>query len=109
VPGPRSPFAQSLVLTAAERQDLQRLVRSSTAPHGLATRARMVLLLADGSSVSETARRVGATRWTVRQWADRFVADRLAGLTDRPRSGRPPVFPPSGGRPDGRVGLHAAR
>jgi hypothetical protein len=109
MPGPRSRLAQSLVLTPPERSELERLVRAPTAAQGLARRARVVLLLADGHSVSATARRVGVDRRTARQWAARFRAARLAGLTDRPRSGRPPVFPPSGGGADGGLGLHAAR
>lgn len=94
LPGPRSRCAQSLGVTPSERAEVLHLVRSPTTAHGIAARARMVLLLADGLSVSETARRVGMTRWTVRQWATRFVTHRLAGLPDRPRSGRPPGFPP---------------
>jgi transposase-like protein len=108
VSGPRSPLTQTLVLTDAERQALQRLVRSPTVANGLARRAHLVLLLADGASVSAIARRVGVDRVTVRQWGERFVADRLAGLKDRPRSGRPPAFPPSGGGPHGGPGLHPA-
>jgi len=109
MPGPRSPLARSLVLTAPERHALARLVRAPTTAQGLVRRARIVLLLADGHSVSATARQVGVERWTVRQWADRFVAGRLAGLTDRPRSGRPPAFPPCGGGASGGPGLHLAR
>jgi winged helix-turn helix protein len=108
VPGPRSPLTQTLVLTAAERAELQHLVRSPTVANGLARRAQLVLLLADGASVSAVARRVGVDRVTVRQWGARFVADRLAGLKDRPRAGRPPAFPPSGGGAHRRARLHAA-
>jgi hypothetical protein len=109
MPGPRSPLAASLVLSDAEQAALQQLVRSTTAAAGLVRRARMVLLVAEGHSISETARRVDATRWLVGQWVGRFQADRLPGLTDRPRSGRPAVFPPLGGGPHRRPGLHAAR
>ena len=106
--GPRSPLSQTLVLSDAERQELQHLVRSPTVANGLARRAQLVLLLADGQAVSAIARRCGVDRVTVRHWGERFVAERLAGLKDRPRAGRPPGFPPSGRRPHRRPGLHPA-
>jgi hypothetical protein len=109
VSGPRSPLAQTLALTGAERQALQHLIRSPTVANGLARRAHLVLLLADGGSVSAVARRCGVDRVTVRHWGERFVADRLAGLKDRPRPGRPPAFPPAGRRPHGGAGGHPAR
>src|SRR5712692_5461999 len=97
MPGPRSPLAASLVLSDAEQEALEHLVRATTTAHGVARRARMVLLVAAGHSISETARRVETQRWLVGQWVRRFQTDRLNGLNDRPRSGRPPVFPPRGG------------
>lgn len=57
-------------------------------------RARMVLLAADGESVSGIARRLGTSRWRVRQWLTRFRRRRLRGLADRARSGRPRVITP---------------
>jgi hypothetical protein len=108
MPGPRSSLADDLLLTAAERTTLEQWQRSPALASGVVRRGRMILLLADGCSVSETARRVGVERWIVRQWARRFQTERLAGLNDRPRSGRPPVFPPAGGGPHRRAGLHPA-
>ena len=108
MPGPRSSLADSLLLTDAERATLEQWQRSPTVASGLVRRGRMILLLADGWSVSDTARCVGVERWIVRQWARRFQAERMAGLNDRPRSGRPPVFPPGGRRPRGGAGLHPA-
>ena len=108
MPGPRSSLATSLVLTDPERATLEQWQRSPTLASGLVRRGRIILLLADGGSVSETARRVGVERWIVRQWARRFQAERLAGLTDRPRAGRPPAFPPTGRRPRGGARLHPA-
>ena len=108
VPGPRTRFTVDLVLTDAERTELERRQRATTVAHGLVERGRIVLLLADGLPVSEVARRVGVQRRIVRKWGERFLAHRLDGLTDLPRSGRPPVFPPLS---DGRhraAGLRAA-
>ena len=63
--------------------------RASTVPAGLAQRARIVLLAADGVSHAEIARRVGVNRQTVINWRARYEMSGLAGLDDRPRSGRP--------------------
>ena len=41
-----------LTLSAADRDDLERLVRATTTPAGIARRARCVLLLAEGLSYS---------------------------------------------------------
>jgi hypothetical protein len=108
MPGPRSSLADSICLTDAERATLEQWQRSPTLASGLVRRGQMILLVADAHSVSETARRVGVERWIVRLWARRFQTERLAGLKDRPRSGRPPVFPPSGRGPHGGAGLHPA-
>ncbi len=54
----------------------------------------MVVLAADGESVSEIARQLGTSRSRVRFWLERFRRRRLAGLRDRPRSGRPRVITP---------------
>jgi hypothetical protein len=101
-------LADGIRLSDAERATLEQWQRSPTMASGLVRRGQIILLLADGCSVSETARRVGGERWIVRQWAQRFQAERLAGLKDRPRPGRPPVFPPAGCRPHGGGGVHPA-
>ncbi len=56
---------------------------------GLAQRARIVLLAADGLSNTAIAERVGVARQTVLSWRDRYERSGLAGLEDEPRSGRP--------------------
>lgn len=65
-------------------------------PYRDVLRATMVLLLADGNSVSTVAKQVGKTRKTVRKWGERFVKKRIGGLKDKPGRGRLPVFSPGG-------------
>ena len=56
---------------------------------GLAQRARIVLLAADGVSNTEIAGQVGVSRPTVIDWRARCERGGIAGLDDEPRSGRP--------------------
>ena len=67
------------------------MVRSSAGRAGIAQRARIVLLAAEGLPNAEIARRVGASRPTVICWRDRYAAGGVGALEDRDRSGRPPV------------------
>jgi len=95
-------------LSTEEREELERRTRSLTAPYREVNRAKIVLLLAEGLSVSSVARKVGRERNVVRDWGWRFKARRLMGLEDAPRSGRPARFSPLCGDPSGQVGLRAA-
>jgi predicted ArsR family transcriptional regulator len=90
--GPRS--ARVVDLSDPDRAALAALTRRTTVAVGLVRRARMVLLAADGIPLDQIARQLGADRTIVRTWVDRYRADGLAGLQDRPRPGRPRTFPP---------------
>jgi Helix-turn-helix domain len=103
MPGRKSPLV--IRLEPPEHAALEHLVRSPTTPNGLAQRARIILSLAAGVSITHTARRVGVQRRIARDWGHRFRQQRLPGLADRPRSGRPPVFSPRRGRASGQTGL----
>jgi predicted ArsR family transcriptional regulator len=90
--GPRS--ARVVALSGKERAALGALTRRTTVAAGLVRRARMVLLADDGMPLDQIARTLGADRTIVRTWLDRYRAGGLAGLQDRPRSGRPRTFSP---------------
>jgi transposase len=81
--------AQPLGLRPGDRELLESWTRSSSIRAGLAQRARIVLLAADGVSNTEIADRVGVSRPTVIGWRDRYVNSGVRGLEDERRSGRP--------------------
>ena len=87
-----------MVLSEAEERELVRRARGYTLPYFQVQRAKMVLLAAQGCANREIAERLDTRREVVCFWRKRFFEERLAGLEDRDRPGRPPVFsPPSGG------------
>src|SRR4029453_15283400 len=82
--------APALVLREADRGKLERLTRASSVRAGVAQRARIVLLAAEGMSNTAIAELVGMSRPTVIGWRERYRARGMAGLGDGKRSGRPP-------------------
>ena len=90
--GPRS--RRVVELSGEARAALEALTRRTTVAVGLARRARIVLLAAAGEPLDRIARQVGVDRNVVRTWVDRYGEAGLAGLQDRPRSGRPRTFSP---------------
>ena len=83
------PPAPALVLRDGDEEELRRLVRASSGRAGLAQRARIVLLAAEGIGNTQIAQRVGASRQSVVSWRARYDAEGIDGLHDRDRSGRP--------------------
>jgi len=59
----------------------------------------MILLAAEGWSNDEIAISLSVGRDVVSLWRKRFFQQGLSGLEERPRPGRPRVFPPGGRRP----------
>jgi transposase len=79
-------------LTAEERSAIEQLARSRTAAARLVERARILLATAQGQCPSQVAKDLGVSRPTVYAWIHRFNEEGLAGLADRPRSGRPHTY-----------------
>ena len=81
-------------LSGEERAELERRVACYTLPHKVVVRAKMILYAAEGQPTAEIARRLETAPRVVGRWRKRFFEERLAGLEDRERAGRPRRFPP---------------
>jgi len=78
-----------LALSVDERETLERWTRRRSTAQALAQRARLVLTCAEGKTNTMVATELGVTPQMVSKWRKRFVAQRLDGLLDEPRSGAP--------------------
>ncbi len=85
----RGRVAVSVELSGAERRELESLTRRRKTAQGLARRARIVLLAAEGFENKKIASKLVATEDTVGKWRRRFAERRLDGLYDEPRPGTP--------------------
>jgi transposase len=83
-----------ITLTAAERKRLKTMAYGHKTEYRLRMRAQIVLHSARGRSNARIARETGLHLDTVRCWRGRFAEHGLGGMSDRKRSGRPPVFTP---------------
>jgi transposase len=81
--------AVRIELSDDERAQLEAWTRRRSSAQALAQRARVVLSAAAGLNNTEIAERVGVSRNTAALWRARFAEQRLAGLLDEPRPGRP--------------------
>ena len=91
----KSPY--QIVLSASEKAELNRRACKYTLAYFQVQRAKIVLLAAEGLGNNEIAKRLDTRREVVCFWRKRFFEQRLAGLEDRDRSGRPRVFSPRSG------------
>jgi transposase len=71
-------------------------------------RAKLVLYAAEGIDNTEIARRLDLRPEVVGRRRKRFCEERLDGLSDRKRAGRPRRFPPAPGRRGEGTGVRAA-
>jgi len=84
--------ALRIVLTEDERETLTAWSRTSSGEHRLVERSRVILLAAEGFSAREIARRLKTRLARVSKWRQRFTQQRLAGLDDAPRTGKPKTY-----------------
>ena len=86
--GPAAP----IVLTGEEQEVLSQWSHASAEPHRLVERARVILLAHEGLSTREIARRLQTRPARVSKWRQRFARERLAGLSDAQRTGKPKTY-----------------
>jgi transposase len=75
-------------------ETIRQLAHSRTAPARTVERARMIWLARQGRRMPAIAQELHLTPTTVRSWLMRFNRQGVAGLQEKPRSGRPPLYTP---------------
>ena len=80
---------------------LERRARAEKLPFQDVQRARIVLYAAEGLADTEIAAKLETSPGLVGRWRRRFAEQRLDGLKDQPRAGRPRRFPGAGRRGQG--------
>lgn len=85
-------------LSDAERARLEAAARKYTSPYRDVIRARIVLYAAEGLDNDTIAARLDTPRQIVSKWRKRFFRERLRGLEEQSRSGRPALFSPQSRR-----------
>ena len=87
-----SPY--TITLNHTEKSALENIARKYTSPYYQVVRAKVILLAAQGLENDQIGSQVSLPRQIVSKWRKRFFEERLAGLENLPRSGRPPSFSP---------------
>lgn len=87
-----SPYP--IILSEEERRLLDERARKYTSPYFEVIRSKIILLAADGFENKQIGERLSVPRQIVSKWRQRFFHERLLGLEEQPRHGRPRVFPP---------------
>lgn len=88
----KSPFP--IVLSENERKELKRISNQYTSPYYIVVRAKIALMASEDIDNKTIGERLSLPRQIVSKWRKRFFEERLEGLDDKPRSGRPPGFSP---------------
>ena len=88
----QSPY--NIMLSPDETHELSLRATKYTLPYFHVIRAKIILLAADGLANDAIARRLDTRREVVSMWRKRFYFERLRGLEEQPRPGRPRSFPP---------------
>jgi len=87
--------APQVIVSESERMALERTCRKHKTSADEKTRARIILLAAEGMQNAEISKQTQTSRVTVAKWRGRFIGKGLEGLKDAPRPGRPRVITPS--------------
>jgi putative transposase len=82
---PRKP----IVLSDEEHEQLTSIVRSHSLPYGLVTRAKIILMTAEGIPNSEIAEKLSLSTQSISKWRQRYIKQGISGLHDELRQGRP--------------------
>jgi hypothetical protein len=88
----KSPYR--ITLTRHEENELLNRSSKYTLPYFMVLRAKMILLAAQGLDNDQIAAKLDTRREVVCMWRKRFFEQRLDGLEERSRRGRPRAFPP---------------
>jgi transposase len=88
----QSPYA--ITLTSSEKSVLDDVARKYTSPYCKVVRAKVILMAAQGLHNAQIAAQISLPRQIVSKWRKRFFEERLEGLENLSRSGRPRRFPP---------------
>ncbi len=88
----KSPYP--IVLSENERRELERIASQYTLSYYVVVRAKIALMAAQGLNNKAIGEKLSTPREIVSKWRKRFYEERLDGLEDKPRPGRPPVFSP---------------
>ena len=88
----KSPY--KVLLDTDEKRQLQAIARKYTSQYRDVMRAKIALLAAEGLSNKQIGQRLDVPRQIVSKWRKRFFDQRVAGLQERPRRGRPSAFSP---------------
>ena len=83
------PQERTICLSEGEREELERISRSHSAPHSVVRRAQIVLASADGEANTAIAHRLGTTNPTICHWRKRWFEQGRVGLYGEARPGRP--------------------
>jgi transposase len=86
------PKAREVRLKPKVRKVLEARCRAPTTAQRDVTRARIVMLAADGRSTRSIAEEVRVQPRVVSNWRRRFADHGLGGLKDRPRAGKQPIY-----------------
>lgn len=88
----KSPY--DIALSPNEARELSLRATKYTLPYFQVVRAKIILFAAEGLSNDAIAHRLDTRREVVSMWRKRFFKERLRGLEERARPGRPRAFPP---------------